>query len=241
MICSRAEILAFLGKSTSLTDTEDILLSMLGPLAEQSVKDHLGYSVEQTTYTHFLPKDERGTSVDPLNVSFDTSGDRVLMTQIRGTREYADLFLPELPVRSVDSVYSDASAYGGQASGDFASTTLLTAGTDFYIDYTTSGLCKSGRLVRIAGYWPSRARTVKVTYTGGYTQAELSTGIATPIKMACLLTIQQAFSSKGTGEGQIKSERLGDYSVEYISEKASKIPIKALRLLQPFVSYQRFM
>lgn len=241
MIVSRAEYLTFLAKASSVTTAEDGFLAMIAPWVERTVKKHVGCTIEQATYTHFLPRSSRATNEDSTVRYYDVRGGRAIAATAAGQREAAHLLTPELPIRSITSIYEDDSAYGGQGSGDFAATTLLTAGTDFFVDYDEDGLCKSGIIRRIGRYWPSRERTVKVAYTAGYTQAELTTGIAADIKLAVLEGIQQVFSKRGEGQGALKAERLGDYSVQYAIEAASKLPCESLRRLQPYVNYDRFL
>jgi len=242
MIADRAEVLTFLGKGSSLTDAEDGFLNMIQPMVELDVQRLLGYSVVQATYTHFLPHRSRG--VQPVGaMGFDVRGGKAVIDQPAGGREDSQLLLPELPVRSVTSVNEDTGAYGGQGSGDFAAASLLTAGSDYWIDQTEDGISTSAILRRIGGAWPSSARSVKVVYVAGYTQAELATGIAAPIKMAVWESIRFQFANRGAGAGAVKSEKLGDYSVTYAAAdgKESSIPRAARKRLRPFLSYGRFM
>ena len=241
MICARAEILAFLGKGGSITDAEDGLLNLLSPMVEQSVKRFVGYSVEQATHTHYLPRDRRGGNIDPAVRYYDVRGGRAVGATVGGVAEAAMLLVPEIPLRSITNLYEDTGAYAGQGSGDFAASTELTSGTGFYVQYEPAGLCKSGIIHRTGGYWPSRNGTVKVVYVAGYTQAELSTGIAADIKLACLLAIQHAFGQRGENAGTVKAERLGDYAVTYAVERAGQMPRQARKLLGPFLSYAKFL
>ncbi len=81
------------------------------------------------------------------------------------------LALRNRPVWSVTSVKVDATGYAGQGTDPFASTTALTAGTDYYLDYdgedagvsspaystgymTTQPMASSGLLYRIRDVWP---------------------------------------------------------------------------------------
>jgi len=241
MICARAEILSFLGKAGSVTDAEDGLLNLIAPMVEMSVKRFVGYSIEQATHTHYLPRDRRGGNVDPAVRYYDVQGGRAVAATVGGVAEAAMLLVPELPLRSITNLYEDTSAYAGQGSSDFAPATELTSGTDFYVQYEPAGLCRSGIIRRIGGYWPARNGTVKVVYVAGYTQAELSTGIAADIKLACLLGIQHAFGQRGENAGTIKAERLGDYGVTYAVERAGQMPRQAKKLLAPFVSLGKFL
>jgi hypothetical protein len=96
--------------------------------------------------------------------------------------------LPEMPVESITSLYWDPAAYAGQGTDDFASTTLLTAGTDYFLDRDRTGdnYSNSGKVFRIGGVWTGRYRrgldqlyihrepapgVIKVTFTSGYGNA----------------------------------------------------------------------
>ena len=241
-ILNNAEILAWLGKGGDATEAELNLLAMLRPMVERAVKRRVGYAIEQATYTHYLPEDRRRGFKDPELHYEDVKDDRAIAVAGGTVAEAADLQLPELPVRSVASVYEDVSADGGQGVSDFPASTLLTAGVDYYLDYTTSGLSKSGHLVKCSSAWPAKPRTVKVTYTAGYTHAELTDGIAADIKLACLVTIQHYWARRGADGGRtIKSESIGDYSVTFAGNASVALPTEAKRLLQPFRSYGDLM
>src|SRR5690606_6904105 len=138
------------------------LITMLIPLAEDSLKDYVGYSIEQATYTHFLPSGDLFSS-DPKEV--DVVNDRVAVSGWSDTRI---LQLPELPVRSITSIYEDAAAEFGQGPGDFNASTLLTSGVDYALELDQTGICRTGHVRRVGSVWPAKAGTVKVTYVAGY-------------------------------------------------------------------------
>lgn len=249
-ICSSAEVLTWLGKAGSATAAEVALVNMLLPMSEDAIRTYLGYTVTQGTYTHFLPDEDEATE-GPMKL--DVVNNRVSMEFEGGV---GDLWLPERPVRSITSVYEDRASNGGQGVGDFAAETLLTAGTDYFLDYTTSGASWSGLLRKCYGAWSPKRRSVKVTYVAGMTGAELDAGsvrgpsgsTVRQIKYAAIITCAHAFveaiqhqSSTGTsGVGGIKSERLADYAVQYADESARQfsmlvsVPQKACLLLSNF-------
>lgn len=250
-ICTTDEVFALLGNSTP-TAAETALLNILKPMAEDAVREAVGYSITQDTYTHFLPEfDEDGLEVDRI----DVVNDRVVFDYRGATNK---LFAPERPIRSITSIYRDCAAYGGQGSSDFPASSLLTAGTDYYVDYVSSGVSWSGMLVAIVGSWPTRSRTVKVTYVAGLTAGELAgtTAVRGPsgsgvgqLKYAALLAASLAFkepeSIQGSNSGPITAERLADYSVSYSAKDISNIfgfkqrlPSKVLDLLEPFKRFR---
>lgn len=221
-ITTRAEILVALGRSTSLSATEDALLNMIKPMAETVVRRYCQTGITQQSYTHLLPW------ADPIAVRDgwgfgsphrDTYVNNLAFGGSRG------LQLPEFPVRSITSLYEDQSAFAGTASGAFGSASELVEGTDFFPDYDQSGLCHSGILWRVNTMWRSRPGSIQVTYTAGYTQAELRGDVddwqldASDIRLATIKTIVDTFnetinqqSGQGGSAGVLKSERLGDYS-----------------------------
>lgn len=249
MILDRAEILSYLGLGSTVTTAQDGRLNMIQPMVEDAIKGHLGYRVEQATYTHFLPASRRTGSEPEVQFFYDVQGGKAIAASAGGSYEHQQLLVPELPIRSVTNIWEDTSARGGQGATDFAASTLLTAGIDYWVDYETSGLSKSGLIYRTNRSWSGIPRTIKAAYTAGYTQTELSTGIAATIKSACLDQLQFAFGTEsGTtqSQGPIVAEKLGDYSVTYgggeaaAAERSSNLTPKVVRKLQRFVHYGRF-
>lgn len=231
-ICTNDELFPFLGISAP-TAQQTVLMNLLRPMAEDAVRQEVGYSIEQATYTHFLPNNSttvgRELGVDVLN-------DRVVF-EYEG--ETPDLFLMERPVRSITSIYEDRAAYGGQGGSDFAASTLLTSGTDYYLDYVVSGISWSGNVRRINAGWSPRERTIKVTYVAGVTAAELAgtsvvrgpngNGVTT-LKRAALVAAaiawkepQASIQGSGAGAGPVTSERLADYSVTYAANHVTNL------------------
>jgi len=242
-ILSEAEALTFLGLAGTATTAQRGALNMLLPMVEQQVKGFVGYQIEEATYTHYLPIGTGRSTESPEIRFYDVQNGKAVAASAFGrVPARAVLYLPEIPVRSIASVYEDETAYADQGDGDFPASTLLASGDDYYLDIDSSGLCKSGALRRIGANWPTIPRTVKVTYTAGYTQAELTTGIAADIKLACLLAVQQAFAARGRQSGVVQQEKIGDYFVSYESVPASyDMPVTAKKKLRRFVRCSRFL
>lgn len=241
MIVDRAAILTFLGKASSITDQDDGFLAMIQPMVEMAVQRAVGYSIAQTTHTHYLPVRTQGAQMQE-GLHYDVRGNRAVLEYPTRGLEATQLLLQELPVRSITSVNEDPGAYGGQGASDFSGSDL-TAGVDYWLDQTESGISRSAILHKTGGSWSSAARTVKVVYVAGYTQTELSTGIAAPLQLAVLLGIRAQFAQRGQGVGAIKSEKLGDWAATYAvpDEGGGVLPRPAKKIIQPFVSYARFM
>lgn len=247
-IVTRAEVLQWLGKSDCATAAESALVDMLIPLGESVLKGYVGSQIEQATYTHFLP--ESDDILDPEPDRLDVSNNRVVF-DVQGATDV--LVLPQRPVRSITSVNEDIAAYGGQGASDFSGSNL-TSGTDYYIDYTASGISWSGNLMRIAGPWSGKRRTVKVVYVAGFTAAEITAGtILGPdertsirnLKYAALITVASAFleaqrNAPGLGAGPVIMERLADYQVQYAERyiqhlsMTTDLPHKAKELVSTF-------
>lgn len=216
-ICTKNEVFAYLGLTP--TDAESALMDIVRPMAEDCVRTFVGYTITQQSHTHFLPVMD---GVDGGIESLDVVNNRVAFEY---SEETDRLCLPERPVRSITSIYSDSAAYFGQGASDFGAATLLTAGTDYALEYTASGVSWSGMVRKIAGTWPARAGTVKVTYVAGFSASELSgvTSVRGPkgvgvgqLKLAAIIAAGIAFrQGQSANNGAITSERLADYSVTY--------------------------
>ena len=239
-ICSPAEVISYVGKGASVSDSDRGLVEMLMPMVDGTIKSYLGYEVLQTTYTHLLPDTDLYDSVyntpwdlgEPYDViqnkiSFGMLG----MPQILQT--------PEIPLRSITSFYVDFAAAGGQRTGDFSAGTLLTLGTDYYVDFDApavgasvpynSGVSWAGQIRRyMGGLWPYRMRTGQVTYVAGISPDELDGVVAFPSRrvtdikyaavMACAAAFLQAKATQANGlgaQGPIVSERIGDATFQY--------------------------
>ncbi len=246
MICEEQEILAFLDLATTASDHDRTMVAVLQPAVEQLVKEFLGYSVEQAAHTLFLPLTDSQIEVGPLSEiatgipDYEVSGGVAYPQGVSGPKESMDLWSPEVPIRSVASLYSDSGAYAGSGDSDFAAGSLLTEGTNFWVDWDKSGICRSGRIVRIGSAWPRRKGTVQVTLTAGYTAVELTTGIASGIKLAVLNAVRDEFRAEGGGD--VQSMRLGDYAVTMQERHGTEgLSRKVKRQLRSYVRYSRFV
>lgn len=137
--------------------------------------------------THTVTRVSDDTFTVPINVTVAGTAGYYARTFTHyfpgnGTRE---LPLRERPVQSIASLYLDNAAYHGDASGAFASTALLVAGTDYTLRRDGPGpeASKSGLVTRINGVWDATtvstagllgssevtgAGNIKATYLAGY-------------------------------------------------------------------------
>ena len=128
--------------------------------------------------------------------------------------------LRQTPAISISALYEDAGGAFGQASDAFASTTLLTPGTDYAIEFEQSGICKTGRVRRVNSYWPGRYQTdagllvasyesgggnIKATYKSGYDP------IPDDIQFAISNVVSEMIEGAKAG-GPLTSESLDYYS-----------------------------
>lgn len=133
--------------------------------------------------------------------------------------------LRETPVQSITSVYLDTAGYYGQGTGTpFASTTLLTAGSDYFLKIdNNSGTSDCGLLYRTGKVWPANNNYVqynqipritplngpcfgclKIIYSGGYSL------IPEDLKMAVFQIVQDRKAAVGQGE-KFTSESFESY------------------------------
>jgi hypothetical protein len=164
-------------KNVTLTNAQLTFLGTILPWVESVAWQVIGYPLPESEFTEFLPAG--GTEKPPVSWGIDIGWDMmggVAVPQQRGGWESQALQLSRLPVRSITSVYEYLAAWSaGTANGDWPSTALLPASA-YRLDMAEVGICRSGRLVRQWGAWTTAARAVKVTYTHGYTAAEILAG-----------------------------------------------------------------
>lgn len=215
-ICSVADVCLELGIA-SPTEAQTAQITALIRRVESRVKKFLGYGVEQATYTHFLPNRNlfitEGAVLDSVN-------ERVVVENQSDTRI---LQLPEIPVRSITSIYEDSAALAGQGANDFPVSSLLVSGTDYYLDVDKSGISRTGHVIRFFGAWAPRQRTIKVTYVAGYSSGELggtdvdATGIQDATIEAVCAEYMRHRSVQGNAVGAVTGESISTtgHSVQY--------------------------
>jgi hypothetical protein len=215
LICSRAEILTYLGM-TNPSDTELAQLDMLRRTSEAEVKAYIDQEIEQATYTEYLPS----SNAKSPNWNEGVGGwERFGNQAIQVPQSDYLLQLTNVPVRTVTSVYQTTLGYSGYGPEPFDASHLLTPGTHYWVDEKQPGISYSGLMGRLNGAWPYVARSVKVTYVAGYSEAELNgtatTGIdVSEIKAAVLMAIKDSFYDM-IDRGEITSERILDYGISY--------------------------
>lgn len=231
-IVTQDECKDWLKITAALTAGQEFALERIRLAAEKAARRYVGSSIEQATYTHILPNGLERTS-DVLR-------------------------LPEFPVRSITTVHLDLKAYHGQATNAFAASTLLTAGTHYYLRTDYTGLALMGHLVRIGGFygsglrpsWPRESGTVKVVYVAGWSADELAGDVASnyldasQIKDAVLATVADYWHELQNQQtslhpGDVVTESLEGWSETKLTTPTEKpmtaqLSDKAKDMLAPF-------
>lgn len=118
------------------------------------------------TVTEYLPFS--GTdSVDDIELAqYDSDGAFAIPLDNQVSRTGLQLTHTPVLVTSLQ-VWEDIDGRGGQGTDPFPASTLLTLGTDYYLDVSRAGISTSGVLHRLTGGWSRVPRSIKVTYLGG--------------------------------------------------------------------------
>jgi hypothetical protein len=212
------DVLEYMQSITALTATQEAALSRIHKRIERSVRRYLNCDILQpaSTYEEYLP------APNP----YDQHWQEAPHMDFGPT-----LVLTHYPVRDITSVYEESGAYAGFGTNAWSSDALLSEGEDYFADYEFSGFSRSGWLIRVGNSWPARARSVKVTYTAGYTADELK-GDVTDLRLDASDITQAIITATGEAynlsievkdrSGPLKSERLGDYSQTFADVDLSK-------------------
>jgi len=171
MIVNQAYLRLMLGISSSATDEEVATLAMVHVAAENAVKQHLGYDPTQRSNTEYYP---RRTHWDKnAEYIWSTTETRAVLRTVRGQGGRI-LQLSRLPIRAITTINEDTDGRFGQQDGAFdANGTVLTSGTDYWVQYDEPNYSADGMVWR-SGSWPSEPGTIRVAYVAGYSQLELA-------------------------------------------------------------------
>lgn len=238
-IADVAEVLLELGLSSSVTDEERAVASVMLTRAEGAVRKVLRYDPTQQSRTEFYPRQDYNASSGRF--IWETSDTQAF---IRRVSEAAtdELQVQHIPVRSTPAIqlFIDYDGRSGARDGAFASDTLKVEGDDFWPNYDGedsdgNSLCRDG-IIRSIGSWPTTAGSVKIVYTGGYSDSELhgqdAIIDASPILNAVIeearrrvekMFVRKKSSLVGFAAGPKTSESLGDYSYSVDASSASKL------------------
>ncbi len=247
MIANLAEIKVALNLTGEVTATQLAQLTLAMAAGHAAVRKYLGYNPEQKDYANQLYPRAEFSGIELWDGVWDKSGGRAVFEGDDSNLQY--LQLEHLPVRSVSEVRVDPSGRFGQGSGDFGTGTIWAAGSQYYVEWDTANVSRTGQLLAVSA-WPIKPGTVRVSYRAGYSPREFASpatesetdangfittqGVdASPIKAACLLecmrgyhTFVQFSQSSLTGllvPGPKQSETLGSYSYSLASGAAAAL------------------
>ena len=240
-IVGMGELILNLGLGDSLSNADAALLEMIKRQVEDRIRKYCRWGITQKTYTQYLPSTTDSAAYTGREY-VEISGDQAYFS-----RDYNGgdiLQLPNLYVSSITSLYEDRSAKGGQGATDFAEATLLESGVDYWLDKDDGDFSIGGHVVKEAGSWSRKQRTIKITYVSGFTATQLDEEYR-DIKQACILETRKwykrAKSGHGNGNagaGEIKQESIGgEYTVQYVTsedEKMGSLSGQSTDLLKPY-------
>lgn len=225
-----SDILAYIQiNDKCLTPSMRALLTQVRIKAENLVKQHVGYNIEQATYTEYLPAKTLSVRAegDFTSTGFDMIGGTVVPRQtFPNVRR--EMVLSQIPVRSIASIYDNAAAWNVDG-GDWPATSLLPTNAYFLDRDYEDEPAWSGIVYRNTGSWSVSTRTIRVTYTAGLIAAELASqytefGHAVQVTAAKMLADIAARSNMArTGTGPIGSVTIEDFSVSYAGGNAGMI------------------
>jgi len=255
-IISDAEARDFLG-----IDSDDAILPYIRRPIEKAVKAFLRWNPERHTVTKYYPKGQvggeysnwPGENVAGGEETWPKRGSGIVNTVggLSTVLQLDDKFV----IPSGLTVYETAGAYMGQVSSSW---TLLTLGTHYWLDLDDANFCETGHLVRLNASWPKQPGSVKVTYSAGFTAAQLagtdSDYDASDIRLATFIAVQKAYNeiktnrpntSTGRAAGPIVSETIDGYSYTLAQSSAvaqfgfaQALPLASKKLLQRYRSYR---
>lgn len=218
-ILDSAEVLDDLGV-TSPSDAQKRRMERSISSAQRAVEQYLGYQIERKTNTEFYPQQRQRLSRDEFvdvksgRVSFGREGDACLILSARPVINNSTL-----------AVYQQIGAMAGQGSGSFPVSSLLTKGSDYYLDVLgTANYSMSGILYRRAGVWPDDPGSIKVVYDSGFTAADFAAVGSAQFPQAAIIydcvfeEAKRDFRQRLIAEnnidkpGTMTSENIGPYS-----------------------------
>ena len=192
---------------------------MFYPMVIGAIENFLGYKILQTTITEFYPLRSIASMMeaDPLSSGVDLAGGLVV-PRVVGSRALQTLALTSIPVRSIQSIYENSAAwYAGSVNGDWPTSSLLPSST-YYLDCKSEGISQSGRVHRINGAWSTVPRSIKVTYTAGYSEDEVKVHLPflrIPVLKALAFNYADAVKKgfQARFGGTVRSVSIEDFSV----------------------------
>jgi hypothetical protein len=252
MIVKKAELLVDMGLAASISAADEARLDLVHPLAESAVRRYLQNDLGYAQHVELLPTGQAYLGDDrPLNDTEFRANAAVFVNANAGTNV---LVLKHTPVwENGLEVREDVAAYAGQADSAFTDDSILTIGSDYWLDVDEVigdlKVSRTGILHRF-GVWPNEPRCVKVTYYGGANATRLADNY-NALREAIMLTVAAKYyarkqNASSSGAGTVSSESLGKWSASFGSAAGSlavqgqdmDIPHGAKLALQTLKSYR---
>lgn len=196
------------------SDAMDVIVAGMS----SAIARYCRWSLVEKTLTSYLP-------LNPVAVGYHVPTADIGYGFGAVTSGRNRLQLPAMHVKSLVSINEDYGAKAGVGSEDFPSTTLLTAGDDYFLEKDSGATySESGGVIRVGCNWSSVPGTIKVVFVAGFSESELS-GEFNGIRYATIRECARAWitrqrenalvSSAGSDALIISRERLGDYDIAY--------------------------
>lgn len=243
-ITSVADCAALSGSIT--TDAELGRLEMVWKAVEAEIRRWCGQNIMQPAdaYVDFLPENDRYIPVDPL-LQNEVSWNNRYSYNVGGGPGMDGHILPlrQGMVRSITEIRIDTGSAAGTSGDDFPASTILDSST-YFLDVDEKDpsnllISWSGNVIYRGGNWPTRRRSIKVTYVAGLTAAELDDEYSDLRFAVCEEVLDRYTALSSDGVGRVKKESLGDWSVEYaVSENEGRLSDSLRDALQPFRKYR---
>lgn len=246
-ICSKTDVEAYLGITSTVTAADDALIDMLRGMVENNMRSFVRHNITQPNedYVHYLPDRKMQQQIDVLYGMEIYNGNRACPIMVVNNGDM--LQLPQAFVRSITNVWVNYFAFGGQATDPWPDNSLLTLGVDVWMDDDYTGMCRSGMLYRFGMAWPAYPRSVKVQYMAGFTQDELANdGRYSFVRMAAIIETVRQFKlakmrmgARSDGVGMVVAESFGrDADVKYDPKSMvfDQLSAECKMMLEPIMS-----
>lgn len=247
-----------LGISSTATEEESTVVRKAVKTSWGAISQFLRYDPAIRERTEIFPVADFRQSQAPG--IWEVENQRAYLRQ-HMSASASELQLSAIPLRSspAPAVWISYDGRFGTKESAFGAGDKKVEGRDYWSQYDTvdgtgAKLCNDG-ILRSFGMWPAEPGSIRVVYTAGYTDAELSgdDGIvdASPIMDAlieeALRRVKKAFvlwkknARTGHNAGTITSEGLGDYNYSLAGGILDKLLLsggltgESKEKLQPFV------
>lgn len=243
-ITSVADCAALAGSIT--TDSDLARLEMVWKGVEAEIRRFCGQNIMQPVdaYVEFHPTTDRYVPLDPL-LQNDVAWNNRYTLNMSGAPAWDGHVLPlnQGLVRSITEIRFDTDSNAGTSASDFPSTGIVDSSA-YYLDVDEEDpsdllISWSGNVILKSGTWPTRRRSIKVTYVAGLTAAEMDDEFS-DIRLAVTEEVLDRYGNlSSSGVAKVKSEKLGDWEVSYaISDKEGRLSDSLKDALRPFVKWK---